>query len=154
MDSIIALLIILSIGLFYTYELFPDVKVWETRFFTIDSQYYNSVNTFMWVFMQKFTFLFLILIWFFTCKHWWKPAILFPVGMLLYQITILLNDEFFQKDTLYDKIFLIPFAITICVVLFLLGKKLNYYTKVIDLKEEVENEILKAESELRNGGNS
>lgn len=108
----------------------------------------------MWVFMQKFTFLLLLFIWFFTCKHWWRAAILFPIGMLAYQITILLNDEFFQKDTLYDKFFVIPLAIVICTVLFFIRRKLKYYLDIITLKEEVELEMEKAQNELEDGRNS
>lgn len=147
-DSIIAVIIATTPIIFYSYECFPDVKIWETSFFTYTSIYYQSVSTFVWVFMQKFIFLYLMIIWFFTSKNWWNKSILVPIGMLLYQITILVNDEIHFKDVfLIDKFFILTITAVFLFFLIKIRNKLLFYINAIDLKDQIEIEISKIESE-------
>src|SRR5690606_2435185 len=81
LGSIIALSIAFSPYLFYLYEIFPDGPVWENSFFTYESKTYRSVLAAAWTYLGKITPLFLLLIWFLTCKHWWYHAILIPISM-------------------------------------------------------------------------
>ncbi|CAA0235739.1 conserved membrane hypothetical protein [Tenacibaculum maritimum] len=137
-DSIVAILIIASPIVFYSYLSFPQAKTWETFLFTYESKYYEDVFTFMWVFLGKFVWFYLSLIWYFTNRNWWKHAVLIPIGMSLYQIIILLNDDIKFKDEAFDKWFLIPFIIFICLVLVYLREKVSFYTEALDLKDEFE----------------
>ncbi|CAA0189258.1 Membrane protein [Tenacibaculum maritimum] len=137
-DSIIAILVIISPVIFYSYLSFPQAKTWETFLFTYESKYYEDVFTFMWVFLGKFVWFYLSLIWYFTNKNWWKHAVLIPIGMSLYQIIILLNDDIKFKDEAFDKLFLIPFVIFICLILIYLREKVSFYSKALDLKDEFE----------------
>lgn len=146
----IGVLIVATPFLFYSYTRFPEVKVWETSFFTFESHYYESVKTFAWVFLQKFVFIYLLLIWFFTCREWWKNAILVPIGMLVYQMTILLSDEIFLKDQLKELIILLPFVAIVCFSLWFIGKRLSMYSRAFDLKDEIELRIKEVEKELKN----
>ncbi|WP_130736905.1 hypothetical protein [Flavobacterium sp. J27] len=91
-----------------------------------------------------------MLIWFFTCREWWKNAILVPVGMLVYQIITLLNDEIFLKDELKELIVIMPFVFLVCLSLFYIGRKIAFYAKAFDLKEEIERKIKEVEKEVRN----
>ena len=151
MDSIIIILIVATPFIFYSYTCFPDVKVWKTSFFTYESTYFNSIYVFAWTFLQKFIFLMLMLIWFNTCNHWWNKAILVPIGMLFYQIIILLNDEIKFKDNgQLDKYFLFPLIVAICFIIILIRKKLLEKVKILDLKEEVDNEIIRIQKQLDN----
>ena len=84
--SIIAILIAFSPYIFYLYEIFPDGPVWENSFFTYKSLYYENVLTAAWTYLGKITPLLLLLIWFFTCKHWWYHVILVPIAMYSFQI--------------------------------------------------------------------
>lgn len=93
----------------------------------------------------------LMLIWFNTCNHWWNKAILVPIGMLFYQIIILLNDEIKFKDNgQLDKYFLFPLIVAICFIIILIRKKLLEKVKILDLKEEVDNEIIRIQKQLDN----
>lgn len=148
-DSIIAFLVLIAPFVFYSYLCFPTDKVWETYFFTYTSKFYESVETFMWVFLQKFIFLYLMIIWFFTSQNWWNKAILFPIVMLLYQMIILLNDDIKFKDGELDKIFIIPVAVIICIALVFIKKRISKYTEALDLKEEIEHTINTIKSQIK-----
>jgi hypothetical protein len=102
----------------------------------------------MWVFLQKFVWLYLMIIWFFTSKNWWNKAILCPIGMLVYQIIILLNDEIKFKDESLDKFVVIPIAIGVCAILLVVRQKLAFYVDAISLKERIEDDINQIEKEL------
>jgi hypothetical protein len=128
---------------------FPSAKVWETPFFTFTSKYYENVETFAWVFLQKFIFIYLMIIWFMTCKNWWNKAILIPIGMMAYQIINLLNDELKFKDEGLDAIVVLPLTILVCYILMKIRNKLSFYTEALDLKSQIDLEIEKAEEEIK-----
>ena len=102
--SIIAFCIAFSPYIFYLYEIFPSGSVWENSFFTYESKYYENVMTAMWTYFGKITPLFLLLIWFFTCKHWWYHSILIPISMYAYQIlSTVYDDVYLEKIKVYFK---------------------------------------------------
>jgi hypothetical protein len=99
--------------------------------------------------MQKFIFLYLLVIWFFTARDWWNKAILVPIGMLLYQITILLNDDIkFKDEAIIDKYILIPLIILICCILYYIREKMSFYISVLNLKNTVEEEIAQIKNQM------
>ncbi len=147
-DSLLAIAIIASPIIFYSYECFPDIKVWRTFLFTYTSHYYESVSTFVWVFLQKFIFLYLLIIWFFTSNNWFNKSILAPIGMLIYQIIGLINEEIqFIETVKIDKFVILPIVIGILVFLLQLRNKLSFYANALDLKEQIETEIYKIETD-------
>lgn len=97
----------------------------------------------MWVFLGKFVWFYLALIWYFTNLHWWKHAVLVPIGMSLYQIIILLNDDVKFKDEAIDKFVLIPIIVIICGVLLYLRTRLSFYASALDLKDEFDKQAEK-----------
>lgn len=141
--SLIALIIITSPIIFYSYKygLFPNKKIWETPYFTMTSHYYESVSTFFWVFLSKLVSLYLLLIWFFTCRYWWYWSILIPIIMYSYQILALFNDEFQLKDEPFDLIYIIPFILFIASLLLFIRKKISKFIGQFNLKEQIENDI-------------
>lgn len=151
MGSIVGLVIVLSPIFFYTYLSFPDSKVWETFLFTYESKYFNSVQTLAWVMQGKLIPFCLLLIWFFTSKNWWSPAILAPVGMYLYQMVNILNDDVKLKDEAIDNLILVPIILLCCFVLFQARRKLSFYLNAFDLKESITKEISKVKDEIGNG---
>ncbi|MEQ3500639.1 hypothetical protein ABMY20_12850 [Tenacibaculum sp. SSH1-16] len=150
MGSFIALIIALSPLLFYSYKLgvFPNGKVWKTPFFTLTSQYYESLSTFSWVLLGKLTPLYLLCIWFFTCRYWWYWAIIIPIGMYIFQIVSLFNDEFNLKDEPVELIYIFPYMLIVGVGLYFIRKKILKYIEMFNLKEQIESEVKKVELEL------
>ena len=149
MGSIVALIIVVTPLVFYSYLCFPDVKIWKTLFFTYDSHFYESVQTFVWVFLQKFIFFYLMIIFYFNCKEWWRNAILSPIAMLLYQLIMLINDEVKLKDEGSIEIStILILVIGICITMVILRNKLSFYSKTLDLKSEIDLKIKEIQTEL------
>ena len=149
--SIIAVLIAFSPYLFYLYEIFPDGPVWENSFFTYESKYYENVTTAMWTYLGKITPLFLLLIWFFTCKHWWYHVILVPIIMYSYQVlSTFYEDVYLEPNRFMDTnqlIYLAPFFIIILSIVYLIRTKIFDRVYGIDLSE-IEEENLSPFSSL------
>lgn len=132
LGGVIVLLIAITPYIFYSYESFPtDSTVWETSFFTMTTGF-DSLNTYTWFFLGKFIPLFLLLIWFFTCKHWWHWIILVPIAMYSFQIWGLINQSngYDEKEIYY----LIPLMMVLVPFVYLIRAKL--FAKILgnDLK--------------------
>jgi len=100
--SIIATLIAITPYLFYLHESVPDKKVWNTFLFSYNSGFFESANVAMWVLTGKIIPLFLLFIWFFTCRHWWYHALIVPIIMYAFQTLDTFNKdvEYFDSNQL------------------------------------------------------
>ena len=137
---IIATIIAITPYLFYLYESVPDQPIWDTFLFTYESNYYKSALTVAWTLTGKIIPLLLLLIWFFTCRHWWYHAILVPIIMYIFQISTLLNDDLSYVDNNHF-IYLLPIMAIIIPSIYLIKArmfdKLNTNSKSLkDLEEE------------------
>lgn len=143
--SLIAIIIFIAPFLFYSYRYgsFPEGDTWETSFFTFKSGYYQSVSTFVWVFYGKFIPVYLLIIWFFTCRYWWRYAILAPIGMYCFQLISLFNDELKFKDEPLELIYILPTTISVAIILVLIRSKLKSYIALLAIHEDINNEIEK-----------
>ncbi|SHG32949.1 hypothetical protein SAMN05444483_10925 [Salegentibacter echinorum] len=145
LGSIIALSIAFSPYLFYLYEIFPSGPVWETSLFTYESKYYQDVLTAAWTYLGKITPLFLLFIWFFTCKHWWYHAILIPIAMYSYQIIVTFYDDVYADNSFImdtdGLLYLAPFFIIILSIVYLIRIKIFDRIYGIDLSEIDETEV-------------
>ena len=139
--SIVALLIASTPFLFNLHESVPDVKVWNTFLFTYDSKYYESVFVLAGTLANKIIPLFLLFIWFFTCRHWWFHAILVPIGMYIYQIIVIMNDDLTFADG-KEILYLLPVMAIIIPSIYLIRaqmfNKLNDADKTL---QELEDEF-------------
>ncbi|MHA6280663.1 hypothetical protein ACXYMT_10815 [Salinimicrobium sp. CAU 1759] len=136
--SIIAVLVAFSPYIFYLYEIFPSGPVWENYFFTYESKYYENVLTAAWTFFGKITPLYLLLIWFFTCKHWWYHAILVPTIMYAYQLVSAVYEDMSPDGGVIDTnqlIYLAPFFIIVLSIVYLIRIKIFDRIYGIDLTE-------------------
>ncbi len=136
--SIIAICIAFSPYIFYLYEIFPSGPVWENSFFTYESKYYEDVATAAWTYMGKITPLFLLFIWFFTCKHWWYHVILVPIAMYGFQLVGTVYDDVYLRTDYIDTnqlIYLAPFFILILSLVYLIRIKIFDRIYGIDLTE-------------------
>ncbi|WP_241492521.1 hypothetical protein [Lacinutrix himadriensis] len=141
LGSVIATLIAATPFIFNLYESVPDVKVWDTYFFTYSSDYYESIFVLAWTLAGKVVPLFLIVIWFFTCRHWWYHALLIPIAMFTYQIMIVLNDDLSYTDQ-HELIVLLPvMAIIIPSIYLIRAKMFDKLTTANKTLEDLEAEF-------------
>ncbi|WP_055444753.1 hypothetical protein [Lacinutrix himadriensis] len=150
-DVVIAFVILVLPFLFYLYKLAPDTTVWEIGWFVIDSGDLESTKFYLWLICTKLLLVFSLTIWFVTCKHWWRYVILVPLIIELFKFssiyinTGLVIDEIEYLDSL-------PFTIPIVILIIFISRKINYYSKYLDLNNEMNAEIesLLTELEVKN----
>lgn len=97
--TVVASFIIACPFLFYLYQGFPESPTWESPFGTYTSYSWGDVNFLAWVVLSKLIPFLLLLIWFFTCKHWWYHVILVPLCMYAFQIYSTLSEDVKDADT-------------------------------------------------------
>lgn len=142
--SILAFLIAFSPYIFYLYEIFPDGPVWETSLFRYESKYYLNVLTAAWTYLGKIMPLFLLLIWFFTCKHWWYHSILIPITMYAYQLfTAVYQDMYLNIEPMdvNGLLYLAPFFLIILIIVYLVRIQIFDRIYGIDLSELNETDV-------------
>ena len=126
----------------------------------IDKNGFANLRTYSWFLLNKFIPFYLLLIWFFTNKHWWYHIILIPLCMYAFQIFEVLYSEDDLVDT--ENIFwllpicmvVIPFVYFVRVKLYdkhvhgidleAMDAELNYYRD----KEREANHFVKEKSEV------
>ena len=146
--SIVAIIIAITPYVFYTYRSFPSGNTLDLSFFVYESKYQESITTVMWLFMAKFVPLVLLVLWFFTCKHWWYHVILIPIAMYAFQIASLLyEDRYLDEVEIY---WLLPIMMVIIPFVYLIRVKLfDKHVLGIDL-EEMEKELNSYKQNQRN----
>ncbi len=139
--SIIATLIAITPYLFYLHESVPETKIWNTFLFTYVSGHYEDASIAMWVLTMKAIPLMLLVIWFFTCRHWWYHVLLVPIAMYVYQIVGAFNAEASYIDE-FQLIYLIPVMAIIIPSIYLIRAQM--FSKMNDAgksMEELEEEF-------------
>lgn len=151
LGGIVVALIAATPYLFYLYENFPkDSQFWEIFGFKFKTNF-TSFNSFAWYIFGKAIPLYLLLIWFFTCKHWWHWIILIPIAMYAFQLWGVINESGNYDELELYYVFplmavLIPFVYIIRAKLFdkirgddleaferELGQKRNLWQQITDL---------------------
>jgi len=92
-DIVIIIAIILLPLLTYIYIFFPRQKTINFLGYQFSSGYYGDVEAFLWTLMQKLVFVLTFLIWFTTCKHWWRNILSVPIIFFISKLIIVLNDD-------------------------------------------------------------
>ncbi|WP_229724651.1 hypothetical protein [Winogradskyella forsetii] len=128
--------------LFSLYESVPSGKVWNTFLFTYDSNFWEDAQYAMWVFTGKIVPLALILIWFFTNRHWWYHALLVPIIMYAYQIIQMYNVEKTNIDE-NQILVLLPVLVLVVPSIYLIRAKMfNQINNADKTLEEMEEEFM------------
>lgn len=143
--SIVFLLIALSPLLAYVHKVVPVAEVWETPFFTFKSSLFEDVQAFVWTLMSKLLPIFLLSIWFATCKHWWYHVIAIPLGMYIIQLVGLIVLDFSNTQDEIDFVVTIPMAVGTLIVLYIIRGTLSKNIDVINLDDDIDKEIEKLE---------
>lgn len=134
--SIIATFIATSPYLFYLHESVPNEKTWNTFLFTYNSGYYENANVAMWILTGKAVPLLFLLVWFFTCRHWWYHALLVPMAMYIYQIIALFNEDNKFIDE-FQLLYLLPVMAIVVPSIYLIRAKM--FSKINDADKSLQD---------------
>jgi hypothetical protein len=141
LGSVVATLIAITPFLITLHESVPNTKVWVTSFFTYNSVWYESAQIVAWTIMGKLIPVYLLFIWFFTCRHWWYHALLVPIVMYVYQIIGVFNDDLAFVDT-NQYLYLLPvMAIIIPSIYLIRAKMFNKINDADKTMQELEDEF-------------
>lgn len=118
-----------------------EIKTWDTFLFSYTTTYYEDIQTLVWTLLTQVIPLTLLLIWVFTCRHWWYHVILVPIAMYTYEIITILNDDIrFSGDNLI--LYLLPImAIVIPSIYLIRAKMLDKITDADKTMEDLEEEF-------------
>ncbi len=139
-DIIIIVLILFTTLLMYAYLFVPDIKILELAFFTIESNYYDSVQVFVWTIFSKIVLILAFSLWYVTCQYWWRQAILIPLIFSINQLIIVLMDDlaYIDKNEFWVSLLVI---IPYIFILTFLSKKMYGYSSSIQLQQDISLEI-------------
>ena len=141
LGSIIATFLAITPFLFNLYQSVPEQRIWDTFLFTYDSGFWEDANYAMWVLTSKLIPLILLLIWFFTNRHWWFHALLVPIFMYIYQIILFFNDTSKFIDE-FQFLYMLPvMAIVIPSIYLIRARMFNRINEVSKTMEELEAEL-------------
>lgn len=119
--------------------------------YVIDRNGFADLNTYGWFLLSKIVPFYLLLIWFFTCKHWWYHTILIPVIMYAFQIFEVVYSDGNIVDT-KNILWLLPVCMVVVPFVYLIRIRLyDRYVHGIDLDAmEVElNALRKKRSQIK-----
>ncbi len=138
-DFTLIFLIISSSFLVYFHHLVPDVKEWETVFFSITPKITPTVQALAYHTLVKISPIIFFSIWFITEKHWWRFSILVPIAFLSFQLISNLQDEFGILP--FDSFELILVGVYL-VLIVMINNYLKYYRFNIGAKFNIDSENL------------
>ncbi len=145
-ETFLAFFIVISPFIFKMHEYVSSDPDATLNFFgyTIDKNGFPNINVYIWFLLGKIVPLYLLLIWFFTCKHWWYHIIIIPVLMYAFQIFegVISEDNYIDTDNIF---WLLPFCmIVVPFVYFIRIRLYDKHVHGIDLEAmEVELNALK-----------
>lgn len=132
--TFVAVFIAITPYIYYLYQGIPDIPVWDSFFGTITSNYYESVQVMGYILMGKIIPIFLLLIWFFTCKHWWYHALLIPIIMFIFQAYTVVNADLAFSDS-NEFFVLAPFVFIMLIFSYTVRTRIFDKIHGIDLSE-------------------
>lgn len=141
--GIVVLILAATPFIFYSYKSFPDdSQIWETSLFTLKTGF-PSWYAYAWYMVGKVVPLYLLLLWFFTCKHWWHWIILVPIAMYAFQLWGLINESGGYDEL---EIYLVlPLMMVVIPIVYLVRAKLFAKVRGKDL-ESFEAELMERKS--------
>jgi hypothetical protein len=120
--GVIVLFIAITPFLFYSYKSFPnDTQVWETSYFIFETSFF-SINSYVWFLVSKIVPLSLLLLWFFTCRHWWHWIILVPIAMYAFQLWGIVNQN--NNPDELELYYILPLMMFLVPAVYLVRAKL------------------------------
>lgn len=118
--------------------------------FTIGSNGFADVSTYVWFLTVKLIPLFLLLIWFFTSRDWWYHILLIPIAMYAFQLfeAVFSEDDYVDTQNIW---WLLPVCMVVIPFVYLIRIRLyDRYVNGIDLDAmEAELHALK-QKQLKN----
>ncbi len=164
-DLVLILSIILMTFVWYLPYLLPkEIMNIKILGFTVESNGFIDVRTFLWFVARKIVVIIFLSIWFITSEHWWKYAIFSPLIIFSYQFW-----EAFQDVSVLEamgNLNVFPLVLLNILAVAAISRWIKYKTDLLliyevickevedlldELKGEHVNEITKKYKEIKDG---
>lgn len=135
-ESIAIFFIIASPFIFKAHDYFSRDPEATFQFLglTIDNNGFANLNAYMWYLVGKIIPLYLLFIWFFTCKHWWYHILLIPICMYAFQLFEVVYSEDAYIDT-ENILWILPVCMVVIPFVYFVRVKLyDKHVHGIDLE--------------------
>jgi len=135
-ESIAIFLIIAAPFIFKLHDYLPKDPEATFNFLgiTIDSNGFANVRTYAWFLLGKIVPFYLLLIWFFTNKHWWYHILLVPICMYAFQILEVFYYYDDQTVDIENTLWILPVCMVVIPFVYFIRVKLyDKYVHGIDL---------------------
>lgn len=135
-ESLALLLIIVTPFLFKLHEYLPTDPEAKFSFLGIEitRNGFLDISTYAWFLLGKIIPLYLMIIWFLTCKHWWYHILLIPICMYAFQIFEVVYSDDLMVDT-ENVLWLLPVCMVVIPFVYFIRLKLfDKYVHGIDLE--------------------
>ncbi len=128
--------IVVSPFVFNLHEYISDDPTATINFLgiSIDKNGFPNINVYVWFLLGKFVPFYLLLIWFFTCQHWWYHIIIIPLLMYAFQIFegVFSDDKFIDTENV---LWLLPVCMVVIPFVYFIRIKLyDKHVHGIDLE--------------------
>ncbi|OUS02939.1 hypothetical protein A9Q86_02510 [Flavobacteriales bacterium 33_180_T64] len=140
-DIIIVLLILsATFGYFLDRNIVEGITEIDLLFFKIGSFGFDNIKELIQYTKMKVLIIILSLIWYFTCRYWWKSSILVIVTIELLKLMSVFYSEQVSLDEIEYAISL-PLTIPIILLLIFISYKLNDYYLAREIHSNIDKEI-------------
>ncbi|WP_424280131.1 hypothetical protein [Eudoraea sp.] len=131
--------LLLTTLFWFVHYLIPEKQVWDLGIIQVHNTGFLNVRIFVWFLLQKLIILIPLVLWFITCQHWWKYAILSPIILYSFQFWEATQDV----NSLDAAGNIKAFPAIFCVVLLLLmiSKAIKYRVEILMMYEHLTEEI-------------
>ena len=142
-DIIIAMILIVLPFLSEIWIFVPKVDTLNIGKLTFDSMGFSDLSVLTWIVSYKLIIIIGLLIWYFTCKLWWRNAILVPLIIEFYKLFSVIDQKKAIGFPIDESEFIesLPITFPIFLIIIYLFYKLNYFSSAIRLNRELKMEI-------------
>ncbi|MEJ1221992.1 hypothetical protein [Sediminicola sp. 1XM1-17] len=152
-EGFLAIIIVLSVLFFYSYKYMngsEEMEEWSFLGMNFTKNGYPTIQTAIYYYIGKVVPLYLLIIWFLTCKEWWYHAILAPIAMYAFQLFSLFFSDNMKMDENELYYLLLVCMVIIPVVYFIRVKLFDKHVHGIDLEAmDAELKMLQERDRLR-----
>ncbi|MEM5564817.1 hypothetical protein WNY78_06860 [Psychroserpens sp. AS72] len=140
-DVLISLLIlVVTFGYFFDSYVPKGITEVNILGITVGSLGFEDIASTIYFVKMKLIIIVFSIIWFFTCKHWWKSAIIVITTIEMLKLI----SVFSFKQTYVDEIEYytsLPITIPIILLIIFISKKINSYETAKNLRSDLDNKI-------------
>jgi hypothetical protein len=149
LDAIIIFLLLVIIGIWFIADQIPSgIMEIEVMGIEINNNGFKDLSVFIWFISRKLIVIIFLSIWFISCPHWWKYAILSPFILYSFQFWEAFQDV--QSLDSYGNIKVFPIVFLMILILISLSKLARYRSYLKDCYEYLTLEIEDVLNKLSN----